>query len=71
MLRIKQQKQPRYPLPIGEAAKLIGVSPSQLRVYEMQGIVSPLRHGFRDMRWYLPEHVQQIIKHREQRGKKR
>ncbi len=46
-------------LRIGEAAALVGVSPSTLRFWEREGLVSPLRpHG--RTRYYSPELIERL-----------
>jgi len=54
-----------YPVSIGDAATLAGVSASTLRVYERLGVVAPARAGRNRSRLYLAEDLAAIKKYRE------
>jgi DNA-binding transcriptional MerR regulator len=54
-----------YPVSIGEAAALLGISTSTLRVYERLGVVAPARAGRNRSRLYLPQDLAAIKEYRK------
>ncbi|MDQ7088394.1 MAG: MerR family transcriptional regulator [Acidobacteriota bacterium] len=53
------EKNPGPLLRIGEAAALVGVSPSTLRFWEKEGLITPIRHGG-PTRYYSPELIERL-----------
>jgi DNA-binding transcriptional MerR regulator/quercetin dioxygenase-like cupin family protein len=54
-------------LRIGDAARAVGVSPSALRLWEQQGLVTPVRHGAGERR-YGPAELEQLRRIRRLRA---